>query len=552
MLLCCGHVSSYFQYGRWCHLVTEITFPRFDFSKTYGQAMAVHSVRLIFLALVFSITILFQFLESRIDAFEFFYPLYLLMACSFGLQLFYFIFFKYLFRDHWVNGFLFAFEAFYVTGLIYFIGIQQSLLVFLYLVNLMLCGIFFQRRGALLLALWTSVLFSFIVSLDTSISGNTAYLAVGVNNLAFFTVAYLAGFLSEQLNLMGAQLKEKTKDVQVLQNLNDLILNSISSGLVTVDGESRILQINPAARRILGLNSEGLKYHPLSEVMPGLEPEQKENGEEFDFSFKRQGEKRILSLSYSSLKDDLNREQGRIITFRDETQMRTLEKRVRQSEKMAAIGQLATGIAHEIRNPLAGISGSIQLMQSDSSDPVQTGKLMGIVIKEIDRLNNLITEFLDFAKPEAPMEDRFDLGRLMEELIQFTQNANHGANVELELNADSDLFMLGNKDKIKQAVLNILVNALHAVEGVDSPKVEVQVKRSGPFIVLSIVDNGVGMNADLVDTIFEPFKTTKHKGTGLGLAITHSIVEAHRGDIIVESEVGRGTEFRLQFQAINL
>ncbi len=524
---------------------------RFDFSKTESQAFVVHSVRLAFLVVVLAFTLSFQLLESRVEASHVFTPLYSLIGASFLLQVFFLSFFKSLYKKTLFVSFLFFFETFYITGLIYFIGVQQSLLIFLYLVNLILCGILFQRQGALLLALWTSILFSFIVSLDTGLTGNTAYLAVGVNNLAFFTVAYLSGYLSEQLNVMGEQLKEKVKDVEVLKNLNDLILKNMSSGLITIDSQQLILQSNPAAHYILGLGGEDMLRQPIVEFVPGLDLEDPIFDKEFDVVLRKSNEKRILRVNMSQLRDDQDRVQGSIVSFQDQTHLRTLEKRLRQSEKMAAIGQLAAGIAHEIRNPLAGISGSIQLLQGDNSDAEQSAKLMSIVNREIDRLNNLITEFLDFAKPEAPMEDQIDLSSLMDDVILFVKNdANQGA-LQIETHLQDGLLILGNRDKLRQAFLNIIVNGVQAMSASETPKMIVNAKKSGAFVIVSIKDQGVGIPDDLKERIFEPFHTTKSKGTGLGLAITHSIIEAHGAEIHVDSEMGVGTEFRLQFQSLH-
>jgi two-component system sensor histidine kinase PilS (NtrC family) len=523
----------------------------FDFSKTESQSFAIHSIRLAFLVVVLIFTLSFQLLESRIDANQVFVPLYILIGISFSLQLSFLLFFRSLHTYSWLTAGLFVYEVFYITGLIYFIGVQQSLLIFLYLVNLILCGILFQRKGALGLALWTSVMFSFIVSLDTSLSGNTAYLAVGVNNLAFFTVAYLSGFLSEQLNLMGVELKEKARDVATLKNLNELILRNMNSGLLTLDQNQSVLQANPAAQNIIGKSVEEIKSQSLVSLLPGLDLSTPPSNKEFDVQFKRNDEKRILSMTRSPLYDNENTLQGQIISFQDHTHMRALEKRVRQSEKMAAIGQLAAGIAHEIRNPLAGISGSIQLMQAGDSEPEQTAKLMGIVTKEIDRLNHLITEFLDFAKPEAPMEDRIDLAQLLEETSQFLKNDLGNQNLKIQTEFSENLIILGNRDKLRQAFLNIIVNAIQAMQDISEPILFLSVQKHGDLAWVSIKDKGMGIPEKIKDRIFEPFHTTKNKGTGLGLAITHSIVESHGADILVESEEGRGTEFRLSFKLIH-
>jgi two-component system, NtrC family, sensor histidine kinase PilS len=518
----------------------------FDFSKTEGQLLLVHSVRLAFVLVVFLITLSFQFLEGRVEATQSFYPIYLIIASSFILQVAYLSFFRNLYKNHFVNSFLFFFEAIYVSVLIYLIGIQQSVLIFLYLVNLILCGLIFQRKGALPLAMWTSILFSLVVSLDSRLEGHTSYLAVGVNNLAFFTVAYLSGFLSEQLNIMGEQLKESIQDVKILKNLNELILRNISVGLITVDNQQTILQANPGFYKQLGLEPSTVLGQELDQLIPGLNLDERSPGKEFDYIYTKHNEKRVMSVNYSPLIDETGQDQGKILTLADETHLRALEKRLRQSEKMAAIGGLAAGIAHEIRNPLAGISGSVQLLQAADADPQHSQKLMGIVIKEIDRLNNLITEFLDFAKPEAPLEDNVEIGRLVREVCELVSPQFDHLNVSLEMDIIEGVVVKGNKDKLKQALINIIVNAFQSMEAVSGPRLNIKVKPAGESIFVSVKDSGQGIKPETVDKIFEPFHTTKAKGTGLGLAITHSIIESHGGHISVESELGVGTEFQIR------
>lgn len=530
----------------------SIKSPSFDFSKTESQALIVHSIRFTFLVIVFLLTLVFQFLESRVVAVDLFRPLYILMGVSFLFQVSYLSFFKWTYKSSFLTIALFFYEALYVTGLIYYVGIQQSLLIFLYLVNLIMFAILYQRKGAMVLALWTSILFSLIVSLDTNLEGNTAYLAVGVNNLAFFTVAFLAGFLSEQLNLVGEQLKEKARDVRLLKNLNDLILQNISLGMLTIDQDENVIQSNPQAYRLTGTyqnpNESGKK---LSFFFPDLKFQS--DLSEFDHVLDREGEKRVFKMNLSPLRDEEGTPQGSILSFQDQTHFRNLEKRVRQSEKMAAIGQLAAGIAHEIRNPLAGISGSIQLLQNNAQDmePEQTAKLMAIVLREIDRLNLLITEFLDYARPEAPMEDHVDLSKLVEEIRWVLSNDSRYKSVPIEVSADKDeVTILGNRDKLKQAFLNIIVNAVQACETVSLARVKIRVRREGQRVHVAIQDSGSGMKPEMKERIFEPFFTTKSKGTGLGLAVTHSILNSHHAEVTVESELGQGTEFNLYFKGL--
>jgi len=532
-------------------VVTNSSMPVLEapFSRKVGQAKVVHSVRLFFLGLVLFITMVFQVLETRIVSPEVFFPVYVLVGVSFLLQILFFSFFQRLQKYPLVSGGMFVFEALYISLLIYFVGIQQSLLIFLFLVNIILCGILFQRKGALALATLTSVLFSFLLSLDFNVQGQTAFLAVGVNNLAFFSVAYLSGYLSEQLNFMGVQLVEKVRDIKALKNLNTLILDTMNSGLMTMETSGTIVQVNPFARRRLGKSADEIMGHSLSEFFPSFTSDELAGrvGGSFDQKLGPSGEQRDLRMHLAQLKDIETEASGYVLTFQDETEFRRLEGKLRQSEKLAAIGQLAAGIAHEIRNPLASISGSIQLLQDNGDTGSENRQLMNIVNREINRLNTLITEFLDYARPEAPMEDRVDLGRLLKDIMALMDYQQEGSGVQKKVQIEDGCKILGNQDKLKQAFLNIIVNGYQALAKEPEGLLSIAVSSKADFFEVEIKDNGCGIEDKVVKRIFEPFLTTKAKGTGLGLAITHSILESHNADVRVESQVGEGTSFKIRF-----
>ena len=537
-----------------------------DFTKGASQMLAIQGVRLGFLLVILIVTLGFQAAQPQFLNADVLIPTFSLMALAFFINAVYLTFFSQALK-YWVTtAFLFLFESVFITYLIHYTGVNQSIFLFLYLVNIILCGFVFQRRGAFILSLWTSVLFSFLLIVGPEIKGQTLYFAIGLNNMAFFAVAMLSGYLSEQLNFMGTALSQQGRDIRALRNLNALILDNIATGLISVDENGIVLQGNRAAIDILDLNAGELVGKNIEVIVPGLFERTQEltfattleqlnlDGritERFDLNYgDAHSDKQLLEFTVSTLPVDSART-GYIFTFQDLTRVRRLENQMRQSEKMAAVGQLAAGIAHEIRNPLASISGSVQLLGgSFSARQEEEQKLMSIVLKECDRLNNLITEFLDFVRPDQLRDDSIDLNALLTETLEMiSHNKNLRLETKVNLNLSTKREIGGHKDKLKQAFLNIIINSYQAMNGIETPVVFVSTEDTGEKVVVRIRDTGVGIDEKGLRKIFEPFHTTKPKGTGLGLAVTHKIIENHNGKIFVESTKGVGTEFILEFPA---
>lgn len=500
-----------------------------------------------FLTIVLAVTILYQVLNAKFISYNVFFSIYILLSLSFFLNLFYALNLEKLIQKWQITAALFFWESVYITLLIYFIGLNQSLLVFLYLINIILCGVIFQRSGGLYLALFTSVCFSLLLALDARVQGNSLYLAVGVNNLAFFTVAYLSGYLSEQLNFMGLELRERGRDIRLLKNLNAMILDNMASGLLTLDNSGKILQLNDNAKSILHVNHMDIGASLETTLPSFVNAVQASVSGEFEVETETINGKKLLRIRKSSLNNEAGEKQGAVIVFEDITDLRKLENRVHQSEKMAAIGQLAAGIAHEIRNPLASISGSVEMLQADSSRSDDEKKLMGIVIKEIDRLNKLITEFLDFARPQDIRLMEIDLSQLVKEMVDELQFLPASKDIDYDIDISPQLKIQGHRDKLKQALLNILINAVQAMENRSIRRMAISVKRGDENILVTITDTGSGIDEKIIKKIFEPFLTTKAKGTGLGLAVVHSILTAHKATMDVKSVKGEGTTFTILF-----
>jgi two-component system, NtrC family, sensor histidine kinase PilS len=533
---------------------------QFDFTQRANQMLVVEVIRVGFYVAILAVTALLTIQQPHFVNLDLISPIYGLLACAFIVHLFHAWFFEQALRNWYVKAALFAFDTLLLTAIIYHSGVSQSIFLFLFLVNIVLCGFVFRTRGAIVLALWTSILFSILLLIGTEEIGQKIIFILGINNLAFFVVAVLSGLLSEQITTMGVELKERGRDIQVLQDYNKLIVDNVPTGILTMDAFGRIIHSNPSALKILNIN-ENINGQPVAKWFPHfaeyfdrisqppkLRPEVIPHRRILHVR-KSEEEKRIYELICSPMREGEGQLSGFILLFEDNTELHQLENDVRQAEKMAAIGQLAAGIAHEIRNPLASISGSVELLfsmlRSQTDDET---KLMNIVMKEIKRLNGLVGEFLDFVRPEGSPEAQININEVVinvADLLKMNKTLNHKVNLVTDL--QSQKVILGNFNKLKQAILNIVINAYQAMEKNDGGKITVRTLDFPEKVVLKVRDEGVGMNETTVKKMFEPFHTTKKSGTGLGLAVTHKILEVHRAKVYVDSELGRGTEFVIEF-----
>ena len=528
--------------------------------------LLVHAIRTAFLVCILLVSVIYQIRLGNFLNVEIWLPVYAVLLTSFTLNAIYLFFFDRLVAQHYWNAGLFALDTLAVTLLIYFTGTSQSLFLFLYLVNLILASLVFNRDSTWLLALWTSICFSSLLILSPEISGQSLYFSLAVNNVAFAAVTLLSGRLSEQVTQAGTRLLEAQSDLLVLKNLNESIVNNITTGIVVVSRTGFIQFYNPPSSQIL--RSDHFQQIKIQEVVPEMGwPWESLIGDESQAYERREirlergapppvgggrgGTTKILEVVATRLRDAENKLKGWLLLFDDRTDQKALEENMRQQEKLAAVGQLAAGIAHEIRNPLASISGSIQLMMtSPGAHSEDDQKLMRIVDKEIDRLNGLITEFLDYVRPEKKASVIVNLNSVVREVVesvQFNPALRHDVKQKVELKARCEI--LGNRDKLKQALLNFVINAHQAMDKSPHPVLEVSTHDQGAMVVLIIRDNGCGIAKENLHRIFEPFHTTKPQGTGLGLAVTHKILQAHEARVLVDSTEGEGTRFLIEFPA---
>ncbi len=368
--------------------------------------------------------------------------------------------------------------------------------------------------------------------------------AMALNGAAIASVAVLAYTLGAQIQRTAESLEFEREAAADLYALHEDIVRSLSSGLITIGTRGNVLAVNQAAVDMLDRPDTELIGRPVGAVLPGIDTLLAGVDAR---AVLRRGDltvgDRAFGISVSPLRDNSDRLIGRVVNFQDLTELRQMEGQVKRAERLAAIGKLAAGIAHEIRNPLASISGSIELLRGAPAD--DTGALMAIITREIERLNRMISDLLDYANPQPRERVPFDLAALVDETLRvFIQDKTFDG-VEVSLDPDSPtegLAMEGDPAKLRQVLWNLLRNAAEAAAA-GGRHVTVKVGRGDDMAVVEILDDGAGMEPSVVEHVFEPFFTTTRKGTGLGLATSHNIVAEHGGRIQVVSEPGAGSSF---------
>jgi two-component system, NtrC family, sensor histidine kinase PilS len=474
-------------------------------------------------------------------------------------------------------------DVFFITLLIYFTGGVSSIFSWLYLFAIFSAGTILYRRGGLLVASASSILYGTLLDLEfyrilLPIGGRQLYFLdyqstyvlylITVNMVAFYLVAILSSYLAEQVRSKEEELKKRIIDYRQLERLYKHIVQNVVSGLITVDGEGKVTSFNRMAEEITGRKFEEVYQEEIDFLFPGLYAWSRSLGgnrgegwnrlrlPRWETSFQRKdGASLILGFSISPLKDSSDREMGNILIFQDLTRLREMEEHLKRADRLAAIGKMAAGIAHEIRNPLASISGSIEILKEEMGDSPQNQQLMGIVLREVNRLNSLIADFLLFARPISPGKEKIHLNRLIEEILQmFTHSPDFTPQIRLETQFQEDLYIQGDPHQIRQVFWNLFINAAQAMPEGGTLRVDLR-RNSSPapltegrlYGEVAVCDSGTGIGEEEMGKIFDPFFTTKERGTGLGLSIVHSIVESYGGKITVQSQVGQGTTFRVLF-----
>jgi two-component system sensor histidine kinase PilS (NtrC family) len=375
---------------------------------------------------------------------------------------------------------------------------------------------------------------------------------IALNAFGFFAVALLSGSLAENKRSADRQLERTSHELANLQAFSQYVIDSLPSGLVTTDPQRRILTFNRAAEVITGLSLDKVLGRPLPEVLQlpaalvgelnrSLGPT---GVRRHEFSFRRPDGGGPIDIGFSATHLLIpGGPPGLLVTFQDVTDVKRLEKAARMQQRLAAVGEMAAGIAHEIRNPLASMSGSIQILRQELPLSGEQTQLMDIVLKESDRLNTTIRSFLDYARPQRFAVARFDVRRVLDDatlLLRNSAEVREGHTIEVVL-PDEALPYEADEGQIRQIVWNLASNGLRAMSGGGRLRLAASLDPASGGLVITVEDEGVGIAPEALDGIFQPFQGGFEQGSGLGLAIVHRIVTDYHGEIQVSSQPGRGT-----------
>src|SRR5215472_10599333 len=501
-------------------------------------------------------------------------PFFFLIGLTYALTVLYAGTLRQAERCRWLVDLQLAGDVLIVSAFIYFTGGITSYFSSLYLLAIVAAATVQFRRGGLLVAGLSALLYGGVVLMQYFTAAgllhdpwlvsqvlpprSVARYTYLMNTFGFVGVAVLSGSLAEGVRSAGAQLVQASTQIADLQALNQHVIDSLPSGLATTDKQGLVQTFNRAAEFITGRPTASVIGRPIGEVLQlseqtievltvdvgGSRPRRMEG------HYVRDGQPMEIGLSAANLVTPGGRA-GYLFSFQDVTEFKKLERDARLQQRLAAVGEMAAGIAHEIRNPLASMSGSIQILRHELPLSAEQGQLMDIVLRESERLNTTIGSFLAYARPQRFAIERFDVRRPVNDaalLLRNSAEVHDGHVIDVDVPA-GELWYEADEGQIKQIIWNLATNGLRAMPNGGHLVLRGTADTTSDGVVLTVRDEGVGIPPEDLDSLFQPFHGRFVKGSGLGLAIVHRIVSDYNGEIHVSSQAGQGTTVAVHLPA---
>ncbi|MFC1826973.1 nitrogen regulation protein NR(II) [Thermodesulfobacteriota bacterium] len=517
-------------------------------------------LRVVFLTLLLGINVLLQSTEKNIIVPPFYYvvvfvgAVYLFTICS-ALTL------KFIRRYSTFALGQILVDVILVSILLFYSGGSQSIFTTLYLFPIIAGGIILSRKGGLAAAAastfgYGGILFLEYVGYYPTFFENYWYRPLGdlrsvlnffsIHGLTFFIIAILSSLLSVRLRRTEKELISTTLKFDQLSVLYKKIFEDIPSGIIIVLNQKNIISFNPVSENITGFRSDELVGKDINLPFPNLKLDADMNSRAEVEIIRKDGQKIPIGYSYAKMNMPGTEDNFQIITLQDLSQTKQMEKKIMQAEKMATIGEMAAGIAHELRNPLAAISGAAEVIDASGDIKLHNQGLMNIITRECNTLQKSINDFLTFSKPITPEKEWVPLLPLIQEVIQLLQHTlDWPENCKSSIDIPEKMACWADPEQIRQLILNLFHNCCVAIRNMDGEiqiiAREVTEDSGAEKSILTIIDNGIGIPELIMAKIYDPFLTTRENGTGLGLSIVKQIVNTHEGGITISSKEYQGT-----------